>query len=286
MMTFSAAQEYGIRRLIGRYGAGEAASIIRILLEDAFLWKTAQKDRQLTDVEQQHFESVMHRLDSGEPLQYVLGEADFFGLKFRVTPAVLIPRQETEELVAWVLQYLKTCSLQQPSLLDIGFGSGCIGLTLKKKNPDLQLTGLDISAAALEVARENANRILGNDTKGLDIRQADILDPDAWSSLPDFDVIVSNPPYIPDHEKHLVPEHVQAHEPLIALFVADEDPLLFYRVIADFAKQKLRASGALFFECNQFNASEVAQLMREKGFLQVTLEKDLSGAARMVRAML
>ncbi len=283
-MTFNEAQTQIIHRLTDRYGAGEAASIVRIVLEDAFHWYPQSKDRHLLREEIEQLNTISDRLDAGEPVQYVLGEADFFGLKFKVTPAVLIPRQETEALVAQVLEYLKTERLPQPVLLDIGLGSGCIGLTLKKKFPALQLFGLEKSTEALNIARENARAILGDNCSGLKLFQGDILQPETWADFPNFDLIVSNPPYIPATEKHLVPQHVQAHEPWLALFVEDDDPLLFYRVIADFSWQKLHPGGMLFFECNEFNAKEAAQMLHSKGFVNIQLEKDLSGADRLLSA--
>ncbi len=273
--------------LTPRYGAGEAGSIARIVAEDVFSLKK-NPDRVLTEAEVGHFEKIENRLLLGEPVQYVLGEADFFGLKFRVSPAVLIPRQETEELVAWVLQYLRASRLEQPVLLDIGLGSGCIGITLQKNLSRLRLYGLEKSRTALDVATENANRILTPSplTPRPSLLHGDILNPVDWEQFPLFDVVVSNPPYIPLREKNVMPDHVLAHEPGLALFVDDDDPLLFYRTIAQFCQEKLRPGGALFFECNEFNAQQVADLLREAGFVAVELRKDLAGAERMVKAVL
>lgn len=270
--------------LAPRYGAGEAASVARIVAEDVFFWKKSP-ERALTEAEVAHFEEIKTRLVAGEPVQYVLGEADFFGLKFRVSPAVLIPRQETEELVAWVLQYLRTSRLEQPVLLDIGLGSGCIGIALKKNCPRLYLYGLEKSRAALQVAIENAERILAPSplTPCPSLLHGDILNPADWAQFPLLDVVVSNPPYIPLREKSVMPEHVLAHEPALALFVDDDAPLLFYRAIAHFCQKKLRPGGTLFFECNEFNAPQVAELLCEAGFVEVELRRDLAGAERMVK---
>ncbi len=269
--------------LTPRYGAGEAAFIARIVVEDIFFSKT-NPERTLTEAETHHFEQIKNRLVAGEPVQYVLGEADFFGLKFKVNPAVLIPRQETEELVFWVLEHLKTRVLEHPVLLDIGLGSGCIGITLKKKNPSLQLFGLEKSPAALAVAVENARLMLG-ESKGYNFREGNILDRSDWEQFPLLDVVVSNPPYIPHAEKNVMPEHVLAHEPALALFVENDEPLLFYRVIADFCLKRLRPGGTLFFECNEFNATEVADLLHQKNFREIELRTDLAGAPRMVKGM-
>ncbi len=277
-----------IQGISSRYSLAEAASIARIVLEDVFQvhrkpesvfvseWTTAQTD----DLQQ-----IIRRLEAGEPVQYVVGTADFFGLVFQVNPAVLIPRQETEELVAWVLEHLRNLDTDNHvSLLDIGLGSGCIGITLKKKFPALQLFGLEKGADALSVATRNAQQILG---ASADFRflQGDILETSGWQAFSALDVIVSNPPYIPLAEKELMPEHVLAHEPALALFVSNEDPLVFYRTIADFALEKLRPGGVLFFECNEFNAVKVAALLSEKGFQDIVLKKDISGSDRMVRAL-
>jgi len=275
-----------IQALSSRYGLAEAGGIARVVLEDIFQvhrkpesvfvseWTSAQTD----DLQQ-----IIRRLQAGEPVQYVVGTADFFGLVFQVNPAVLIPRQETEELVAWVLEHLRHIDTKNNlSLLDIGLGSGCIGITLKKKFPKLQLFGLEKSADARSVATRNAQRILGA-SADFRFQQGDILQTTGWHAFPDMDVIVSNPPYIPLAERELMPEHVLAHEPPLALFVSDADPLIFYRTIADFALEKLRPGGVLFFECNEFNAKEVAGLLTEKRFQDVVLKKDISGLDRMVR---
>jgi release factor glutamine methyltransferase len=272
------------RSLRPRYGPGEAASIARIVAEDVFLLKK-HPARPLTAEQIAHLQQIQSRLTAGEPLQYVLGEADFFGLKFRVSSAVLIPRQETEELVAWVLEWLKTSEIERPALLDIGLGSGCIGIALKKNFPRLHLFGLEKSPAALAIALENAERLLTPRPSPLTFYEGDILDPADWERFPLLDVAVSNPPYIPLREKSLMPEHVLAHEPSLALFVDDADPLLFYRAIALFCQKKLRPGGALFFECNEFNAHQVADLLSEEDFAAVELRRDLAGAERMLKAV-
>jgi len=274
-------------RLTPRYGASEAASIARIVLEDAFSSRgsTALLSRSLSDIETTQFQAISHRLATGEPLQYVLGAADFFGYKFKVSPAVLIPRQETEELVAWVLGYLKKnyplLSPGEVAVLDIGTGSGCIAVTLKAKRPALKVWALDISQEAIEIAQINAKQITG-DASNICFSKNDITNRGCWPDLPNFQVIVSNPPYIPRQEADLLPEHVLAHEPKLALFVSNDDPLLFYREITAFAKEKLLSGGALFFECNEFNAHQVALLLEKQGFSEISLRQDISGANRMV----
>jgi release factor glutamine methyltransferase len=284
-MNFQEAKTFVVQRLTTRYGTGESESIARIALEDTFQWRVGDWQRRLSEVEMAQLSTVVTRLEQGEPLQYVLGMADFFGLKFHVSPAVLIPRQETEELVALVLEYLKTIPEINPAVLDIGLGSGCIGITLLKKRNNIRLFGIEKSPDALAVAQRNASAILGENARLADFQSGDILMPDALpTDWPLFHVVVSNPPYIPLAEKHLVPEHVQAHEPSLALFVEDHDPLLFYRQIASLALMQLQPGGALFFECNEYNAQEAAVLLREMGFKHVQLIQDLSGADRILRA--
>lgn len=268
--------------LTPRYGAGEARSIARIVFEDAF--GTRQPDQKIFSAQEEAlFQEIRRRLLSGEPLQYVLGRADFFGFKFQVSPAVLIPRQETEELVAWVLDWLKSTAIQHPVVFDIGLGSGCIAVALKAKRPGIRLFGLEKSQAAIELARENAERLLKH--RDFNFITGDILERRDWARFPAPDVIVSNPPYIPVQEKNLLQANVLDHEPPLALFVDGNDPLLFYRTIASFAQEKLRPGGALFFECNEFNAPAVAEMLHTGGFVRVELRKDIAGADRMVLAI-
>lgn len=272
-------------KLTPAYGPGEAASITRIFFEDAFGWRQQQPDRALNETETARYAALSTRLIAGEPLQYVLGQADFFGLKFDVTPAVLIPRQETEELVAWVLETLAQSPATHPRLLDIGLGSGCIGITLKKKFPSLELFGLEKSPEALAVAKQNAARLLDKDFAAITFLEGDILNRNEWANLSRLDIVVSNPPYIPEQERALVPPHVAMHEPDMALFVQDDDPLIFYKAIADFSLEKLRPGGTIFFECNEFNARAVLEMLNTKGFQELTLKQDLCGADRMIRAV-
>jgi release factor glutamine methyltransferase len=269
--------------LTPRYGAGEARSIARIVFEDAF-GARRPGEKAFSPDEVLRFEDIRRRLLQGEPVQYVLGQADFFGLKFAVTPAVLIPRQETEELVAWVLDWLKTQSIVFPHILDIGLGSGCIAVALKHKRREIQVFGLEKSAEALALATENARNLLGNGA--FTFFQSDILAPDTHPNLPPLDVVVSNPPYIAQQERDLMPEHVLAHEPEMALFVEGDDPLLFYRAIGLFAQRNLAPGGALFLECNEFNAPQVADLLGHIGFARIELRRDLSGADRLVMGCL
>lgn len=265
--------------LSDRYGSGEAASLARIVFEDVFHWHQLQADRPMGLAELDELHRIQTRLLSGEPLQYILGEADFFGLKFKVSPGVLIPRQETEELVGWALSSARQWPKDQLSLLDIGTGSGCIALSFKKKWPSAQVEALDISQEALSIARGNAQRLM------LDVEfyQADIRELALQEQTRYYDFIISNPPYIPRSESVLMPEHVLAHEPELALFVDHPDPLLFYRCIMQFAARQLNAGGWLFFECNEFNAPDLLKLPEAAAFSAISIRQDISGKDRIWR---
>jgi release factor glutamine methyltransferase len=247
--------------LTPRYGKPEAISISKILFEDIFNTKHPL-EKVLTADEEILFTSLRERLIIGEPLQYVTGMADFFGLKFKVTPDVLIPRSETEELVDRCIKHLKNSQKQDLRILDIGTGSGCIPITIKKKMPNIEVFACDISAAALAIATENAV----NNRMSINWILADILDENTWRQFPKFDLIVSNPPYITEKEKSLLPDHVLNHEPSLALFVPNERPLLFYEKIAQFGKTQLTSMGILIFECNEFYSVKVKEMLAEKEY--------------------
>ncbi len=265
-----------IQTLTPSHGEGEAQSIARLLFEDLLDWKKGQRDRPLNDRQLQLFEAAKQRLLAGEPLQYITERADFYGLVLKVSPSVLIPRPETEELVEWVLDQRRDYG-NAVSIIDIGTGSGCIPLAIKDNWPQAQVHGLDVSREALAVARGNA------ETLQLDVNwiEQSILDENRWTDLPSMDIIISNPPYIPYQEADLMPDSVKEHEPSLALFIEDEDPLLFYRRIMELALVKLKSNGLLFFECNEFNAQDVHRLGEQLGFQDTELRKDLQGKWRM-----
>lgn len=216
------------------------------------------------------FESDLNRLKSGEPIQYVLGEASFYGCEFAVTPAVLIPRPETEELVDWIVK-----SNPQGEILDLCTGSGCVAVSLAK-SLNHSVTAIDISNEALEIARQNA---LANQAN-VKFIQADALNLKPCETR--FEVIVSNPPYVRHSEKSEMKPNVLEHEPHLALFVPNDDALVFYRAIGQWAKTHLTPTGKLYFEINQYLGPQTVKLMRELGFLQVELKKDLAGNDRMI----
>lgn len=263
--------------LANLYGAPEARSILRIVYEDVLGLYNLQ--RPLTAEQEAMLLPVQQRLLKGEPLQYVLGQADFYGYKFKVDPAVLIPRQETEELVYLILEQHGNRPLR---LLDVGTGSGCIPITLKLKRPAWQVEALDVSPEALQIARANAQRLEAE----VGFLQFDILDTAQWPAQPQYDIIVSNPPYIPPSETKHVPLHVLRHEPHLALFTETEDALVFYRTIAALARQQLKEGGWLYFELNEFNGEEVMEIVENQGFKSVELERDLNGKSRMLKGQL
>lgn len=216
----------------------------------------------------QEIEVILQKLRAHEPIQYVFGHTEWMGLDLRVTPATLIPRPETAELVEWVLH---VADKNKPlRVLDIGTGSGCIAIALKKAAPNWQVTGLDISHEALDVAKENAVR----NNVAIHWQQADIL---SLCSLPMVDIIVSNPPYICEKEKVDMQARVLDYEPAKALFVPDNDPLLFYRKIAS-----LKGAPILFFEINEAYGEQVCSMLRTIGYTNVELKKDMYGKTRMV----
>lgn len=280
-MTIKSAYNNLISILRARNSEGEAHSIARIVFEDAFDVYDFKKETNLSDAQLSIFQEIKTRLANNEPVQYILGEADFYGLKFNVNPSVLIPRAETEELVAWVKETIQENSNLQ-TVLDIGTGSGCIPVTLKKEMPHLSISGLDVSDEALETALENARK---NEVE-VGFLQADILEEKSWEVLHKFDIIISNPPYIPVREKALMPQQVLENEPHLALFTTDEDPLIFYRKIGEFAHAHLHENGYLFYECNEFNTEEVKESLSKIGFSAIEIKQDMQGKDRMIKAQI
>ncbi len=236
------------------------------------------------------FTSVVEELLQHKPIQYILGETEFYGLKFLVDENVLIPRQETEELVDWIVNQNKSedakaqaIGQSKLTILDIGTGSGCIPIALKKNLPGANVVALDVSEKALNQAQTNAK--LNEVTIEFVLR--DILKTDASHETlsTSFDVIVSNPPYIRNSEQKLMQKNVLEYEPHVALFVPDENPLLFYDAIATFAKKSLRLNGQIYFEINEAFGGDVIKLLANKGFKQIELRKDLNGKDRMIKAI-
>ena len=226
------------------------------------------------------FEKALNRLKKEEPIQYILGKTEFYGYPFLVTKDTLIPRPETEELVEWILQELEFQKKKKTSILDIGTGSGCIAISLAKKNKNLSVSAIDFSKEAIEIAKQNAKLNEVN----IYLIEKDILLTKELDTA--FDVIVSNPPYVRELEKVEIKNNVLQNEPHSALFVSDSNPLIFYSKIADLAKNHLTKNGLLFFEINQYLGQETKVMLSKKGFKNIELRKDLFGNDSMIKANL
>ncbi|GAB1309541.1 peptide chain release factor N(5)-glutamine methyltransferase [Urechidicola sp. KH5] len=251
-------------------------SLKNILNKDRIHFALHQHDDISTEIIET-FETVLKDLQNEIPIQYIFGKTEFFGLPFKVNQHTLIPRQETEELVAWILRDLETDPLLAPTILDIGTGSGCIPISLAKNIPNGNIKAIDISESALKVAKENA--LLNNVSIKFELK--DILTNNLDST---YNVIISNPPYVRELEKEEIKNNVLDYEPHLALFVKDTNPLLFYERIADLALKHLSENGTLYFEINQYLGSETKNLLMSKGYSYVELRKDLLGNDRMLKA--
>jgi release factor glutamine methyltransferase len=247
-------------------------------------------ERELTIEHTEKLKKVLTQLQTGQPIQYILGVTEFYGLPFKVNPSVLIPRPETEELVEWILSSVAESQKQKAegikhytgSILDIGTGSGCIVISLKKNLPTTQASAIDISESALQTAKENA---LLNDVE-VNFIHADILNIKSEIKIPKSEIIISNPPYVTLTDKKQMHTNVTDFEPHSALFVPEHDPLIFYRAIAHFAKANLQPGGLLFFEINESYGEETLELLQLTGFINTELRKDMSGRDRMIKAVI
>ena len=248
---------------------------------------------ELSDDEVEKWNTILAQLQQDKPIQYITGEAWFYSLKFEVNENTLIPRPETEELVAWILNSSSTQHPSPNTILDIGTGSGCIPIALKANVPQANVSAIDISEKALEVAKRNAdlNKVAINFIQA-DLLEMDDLSQISNSQLPipnsqfptNFDIIVSNPPYVRNLEKQEIKKNVLDYEPHLALFVEDTDALLFYRKIAQLALKNLSPNGLLFFEINQYLGKETVELLENLGFKNIELKKDIYGNDRMVKS--
>ena len=242
-----------------------------------------------------NLKSITSRLKKEEPIQYILGKTEFYGLPFLVDNNTLIPRPETEELVEWILKEIQELRIkiqkESLSILDIGTGTGCIPISLAKNLKNETISAIDVSSNALKIAKQNAS--LNNvtiDFFELDILQAEnlnklsVLAQSKTHSNNKYDIIVSNPPYVRELEKVEIKNNVLNNEPHLALFVDNENPLIFYKKIADLAKKNLTKNGMLFFEINQYLSNETVSMLKDKGFTNIQLKKDLFGNDRMIKA--
>ncbi|MDR0995670.1 MAG: peptide chain release factor N(5)-glutamine methyltransferase [Tannerella sp.] len=267
--------------LSGIYSKEEMRLLWNIIIDNVCKGKTGRflwRDEDLTCLETGRAIRMISRLKKREPIQYVIGESLFYGLRFKVNPSVLIPRPETEELADYIIKNL----LCRPGfrILDIGTGSGCLAVTLAKFLPMAEVSALDISEEALKVARKNA----GRNGVHVDFFQADILSSETERNIPgQFDLIVSNPPYVMESEKADMAANVLNYEPPEALFVPNWAPLLFYSAIARFAKRKLAPRGALFLELNARLAKACAELFAKAGYKDCYILRDLSDKERFLK---
>lgn len=277
-------------KLTPTYPPGEAQAMTRLVLED--LYSLSLTDIALGAVadlptsEQERLKDIIRRLGEGEPVQYVLGKAWFRGRQFIVAPGVLIPRPETEELCQAIIDDLahggSPCHDKPLSVLDMGTGSGCIAISLALDIPRAKVSAIDISDQALRIASTNANRLHANVSfRKQDILQAataeSVIEADKW------DVIVSNPPYVTEREKADMEPNVLNHEPSLALFVPDDDPLRFYKAIATYANTTLRGNGRLYFEINPLFADDMGDMLTLMGFTDIAIVKDQFGKRRFTK---
>jgi release factor glutamine methyltransferase len=260
------------------YDATEAESFFYLILEHRHQMKRVDlalhPEIEFSEIQLQDYNDILKKLEQQIPIQYILGTTSFYGLEFEVNENVLIPRPETEELVSWILSNHDPSSHLQ--ILDIGTGSGCIAIALAKNLPNAQVFAIDVSKKALATARNNAK----SNEVNVNFIQRDILNTQILEQQ--FDIIVSNPPYVRNLEKAEIKQNVLEHEPHLALFVEDQDALIFYRKIADLAHHYLKPDGQLYFEINQYLGKEMLDLLQEKRFNAVELRKDIYENDRMI----
>ncbi|MCG1037153.1 peptide chain release factor N(5)-glutamine methyltransferase [Polaribacter sargassicola] len=269
------------------YPKTEIDSFFFILINDKLnlqrIDTVLKPDFLITDEILSELKNIINRLKKEEPIQYILGNTEFYSLPFLVNKNTLIPRPETEELVEWIIfevEKLQKTNLEKLAILDIGTGTGCIPIALAKNLNAVTISAIDVSIEALKIAKQNAtlNKV------DINFIEKDIL---KTTELPQqFNVIISNPPYVRELEKVEIKNNVLQNEPHLALFVDDDNPLIFYSKIADLAKNHLTKNGILFFEINQYLGKETVEMLEQKGFKNINLKKDLFGNDRMIKASL
>jgi release factor glutamine methyltransferase len=287
MMTLKEFRLFFTNALKEKYPKTEIATFFFLLLENKLnlqrIDTVLKPDFIIVDTILSELKSILKRLQKEEPIQYILGETEFYGLPFIVNKNTLIPRPETEELVEWTLLEilkLQNCKTTTLSVLEIGTGTGCIPISLAKNLTNVKITAIDISSEALKIAKQNAtlNKV------EIAFLEMDILKTHHLEKK--YDIIVSNPPYVRKLEKAEIKNNVLQNEPHLALFVEDDTPLIFYAKIADLAKQYLTKEGMLFFEINQYLGKETIEMLEQKGFKNVELKKDIFGNDRMIKVSL
>jgi release factor glutamine methyltransferase len=271
------------KELAGIFPKEEIESLIFLIFEKMKGYSRTQfllaREESLSSDELLEIERIVTRLKNHEPIQYILGQTEFYGLSFYAVPGVLIPRPETEELVQWIIQ---ENTLLSPSILDIGTGTGCIAISLQKNIPQAKALACDISPLCLETALRNAEL----NAAPISVFEFDILNYSPKVSFPSLDIVVSNPPYVRDTEKLLMNRNVLDYEPALALFVPNENPLIFYERIADFAFIYLNNQGHLYFEINEAFGAQCVEMLQAKGFSNIILKKDMNGKDRMIRSVI
>lgn len=284
MVTLLKIRQEFVEKLSEIYHPEEAKTLSQIAVEAVTGWNRMQQNIQLqTALDQDVLNALydmLQTLQAGKPIQHILGHAPFYNMDFKVNQHTLIPRPETEELVEMILS--DHSGQKNLKVVDIGTGTGCIAISLQKHLSNATTTALDVSSEALEIARENAQRL----DVTIDFRCLDILEWELTFGEGQFDIIVSNPPYITQSEMRDMHQNVLQHEPHTALFVPEEAPLLFYDYIADFALSHLAPDGTLYFEINQYLAEETKALMLKKGFSTAEIYSDINNVPRMLKAAL
>jgi len=279
LMDFKQLENQFIQELNALYDREESKQLYYMVTAHLCGWSRSEllihQNEYVSEELFSNFDRIRKELIMGKPVQHIFSEAWFYGLKFKVSSSVLIPRPETEELVEWILQTIDGQQGKALSLLDIGTGSGCIAIALKKLRAEIGVEALDISADALNVAKQNA---ISNEVS-INFIEADICQ---YESGLKYDLIISNPPYITEDERKEMHQNVLQYEPHLALFVTNENPLIFYKSIADFAKINLNPSGKLFIEINEYLGKEMIEMLVDKGFTDIVLKKDMQGKDRMI----
>lgn len=284
-MTLKLLKTYFINSLLNYYPETEIISFFYVLTQYILVLRridvSLSYNNKISKIDIEKFQDSIDKLKFYEPIQYIVGETEFYNLPFKVNNSVLIPRPETEGLVDWIINTYQTSNYKQLHILDIGTGSGCIAISLAKNLPNSKVFGLDVSKEALDIAKQNAK--LNN----LEVKfiEADILNCDFEFDDFKFDIIVSNPPYVRELEKEKMNANVLKYEPHLALFVENEDSLLFYKKISQFANKTLRSKGQLFFEINEYLGKEMFNLLKDEGFVDIELKSDIYGKDRMIKGV-
>ena len=283
-MTIHLAYQRLLAQLYEVYETREAANIADMVMEEVTgqpkIERIVYKDLPVSGEQQKQLEKISDELLNYRPVQYVLGEAWFMDMKLLVNEHVLIPRPETEELVEWIIKDVEQSGNKELSLIDIGTGSGCIPIAVKRKVPQITVCAIDISDDALQVAKLNSLE----QSVIIDFLHVDFLKEIDWNKLGMYDRIVSNPPYIKKSEEAVMRDNVLKYEPHLALFVPNEDALLFYKAIARFSQEHLKLGGSIYVEINEALGEQVIEVFTKNGFSDIILKKDMQGKDRMVKA--